>query len=352
MASASILDVQSLSCPFQPTLALENITFSVRESEMVCLLGPRGGGKTALLRALAGLAPITGGAVMVAGERVSAPDVLVPPAQRSVGLVFSDHALFPHLNVAKNLAFGLYGQDGRAVAKATAEMLALMRLEGCETRYPHELTPEQRLRVAIARALVSRPRLLLLDAPFPVMDSRRRDLLIADVRQTLKQRRVAALFATHSREEAFVWADHVVLLEEGRVAQQGYPSELYQRPNSRFVADFMGKTNYLAVKILSEQRWQSILGEHQAAHALDYPVGSECDWLVRPQDVALALDPEGPALIEDRLFMGTSHHYRVRLDGALIDVQTGNWFEPGQLVRLSIKAERPVLFPAASPVNL
>ena len=184
------------------------------------------------------------------------------------------------------------------------------------------------------------------------MDSQQRDRLIAEIRDLLKQRQVAAILATASREEAFAWSDHVVLLQEGKVVQQGNPYELYYRPSQRVVADFLGTANYLPVTILSEHQWQSCMGDHHASYRLNFPAGAQCDWLVRPQEIALALDAEGTALIEDRLFMGTSNYYRVRLNGALITVQTSNWFEPGQQVRISIKPDQPILFPALPATEL
>ncbi|MEH2922636.1 ABC transporter ATP-binding protein [Samsonia erythrinae] len=350
-ASIDILSVQAVSCTLQQSTVLEDITFSVRSDEAICLLGRNGSGKTTLLQAIAGLLPISQGKILLSGEPLSGPQGSVLPERRQIGLIFQDYALFPHLTVEGNMAFGLYGRPESEVKQICADMQALLQLDEVASRYPHELSNEQQQRLAIARALACAPKLLLLDEPFPGLDSQTRYRLIAELRQILKQRHIAAIFATHSREDAFACADHLVLLHEGKIMQQGYPSELYHHPNSRFVADFMGSTNYLPVKILSDRQWQSVLGDHHATHSLNQPIDSPCDWMVRPLDVALALDPDGLATIEDRLFMGSSNLYRVKLGELMLLVQTGNWFEPGQQVRLSIKTDPPVLYPALPVVN-
>ncbi|PWC09889.1 ABC transporter ATP-binding protein [Brenneria roseae subsp. americana] len=348
VASVDILSVQSLSCRLPTGLSLENVTFAVRADETICLLGRNGSGKTTLLQAIAGLLPIEHGEIKLAGQSISTPQQVLTPEQRQIGMIFQDYALFPHLTVEGNAAFGLYGQSDSEVVRICGEMLTLLKLDDVASRYPHELSNEQQQRLSIARALACEPRLLLLDEPFPGLDSQSRYHLITELRQILKQRHVAAVFATHNREEAFACADHLILLEEGKIMQQGYPSDLYHRPSSRFVADFLGNTNYLPVKILSDHQWQSAFGEHHANHPLNQPIDSQCDWMVRPLDVALALDPEGAAQIKDRLFTGTSNLYKVSLGDRVILIQTSNWFEPGQKVRLSIKTDQPVFFPAIS----
>ncbi|MFC3396500.1 ABC transporter ATP-binding protein [Brenneria rubrifaciens] len=340
-----ILGVQSLSCRSPQGASLEKVTFAVRADEAICLLGRNGSGKTTLLQAIAGLLPIEQGEIKLAGQSISTPQQRLPPEQRQIGLIFQDDTLFPHLTAAGNVAFGLYGQSPGEVARSGGEILTLLKLDDVASRYPHELSNEQRHRLSIARILACKPELLLLDEPFPGLDSHSRHHLITELRQILKQRHIAAIFATHNREAAFACADHLILLEEGSIVQQGYPYELYHRPINRFAADFLGNTNYLPVKILSDHRWQSALGEHHANRPLNQPINSACDWMVRPLDVALALDADGAAQIEDRLFTGTSNLYKVSLNAQTILVQTSNWFEPGQNVRLSIKTDQPVLFP-------
>lgn len=347
MTSSPVLTLKGVSCVVQQTQLLEAISFSVRDSEMICLLGAHASGKTSLLHAIAGLVPVSAGEISMMGELVNGPNVDVPADERPVGLIFQDYALFPHLTVRENLAFACQQDD--KTDDLVGDMLNSLGLTEYAARYPKDLDAEQQFRVALGRALLCKPRLLLLDAPFPAMDSQQRDRLIAETRDLLKQHQIAAILATVSREVAFAWSDHIVLLTEGKVLQQGNPYELYYRPTHRVVADFLGKANYLPVTLLSDHQWQTPLGDFHANYPLNFPVGTACDWLVRPQEIALALDPDGNALVEDRLFMGTSNYYRVRLLDMTLTVQTSNWFEPGQQVRLNIKPDQPILFPALLP---
>lgn len=351
MTPTTVLAVQGLSCHIRQQSVLDAVTFSVREQELICVLGPHDCGKTTLLQAIAGLFPVTQGEIAIVGERMSTAMASVPAHLRPVGLVFQDYALFPHLCARENLAFVCPVPATQEHKDAVQEMLVLLGLTECAARYPRDLSTEEQLRVALGRALLCKPRLLLLDAPFPAMDSQQRDRLIGEIRDLLKQRQIAAILATVSREEAFAWSDHVVLLHDGKVIQQGNPYELYYRPVQRVVADFLGNTNYLPITVLSEHQWQSPMGDFHANYPLSFPVGSQCDWLVRPQEIALALDPDGSALVEDRVFLGTSNVYRVRLAERVLIVQTSNWFEPGQQVRISIRPDQPILFPALTPTH-
>ncbi|MCG8157159.1 ABC transporter ATP-binding protein [Brenneria goodwinii] len=342
-----ILTIEHVTCRYQQNNVLSNFSLSAREREIVCLLGASGCGKTTLLNAVAGLIPIAEGTIAVSGEIIGNGQVQVAPELRQVGMIFQDDALFPHLTVAQNIAFGLYDRPQDAIATVVSEMMALVKLEGLDARYPHELSGEQQQRVAIARALACKPKILLLDEPFSNIDNQVRYHLITELRLILKQLQVVTIFVTHDRDEAFAFADRLAVMDNGGIVQDGYPATLYQRPNSRFIADYLGSSNYLPVTILSDHQWHSIFGDHTATHVHGQPIGSSCDWLVRPHDIALALDPDGVAEIEDRVFMGTLNHYRIRLDEQMIQVQSSIWFEPGQRVRLSIKNEQPILFPGS-----
>ncbi|RLM19530.1 sugar ABC transporter [Brenneria alni] len=346
-----VLTIVHITCRYHPRKekegnVLNNLSLAVRQQEIVCLLGASGCGKTTLLKAIAGLLPLDDGSIVISGQMMSDSEQAVAPEFRQVGLIFQDYALFPHLTVAENIAFGLYGQPKEAIARSVGEMVALVHLAGLEARYPHELSGGQQQRVAIARALVCNPSVLLLDEPFSNIDNQERDNLINELRIILKQRQVATVFVTHSKEEAFAFADRLAVMDKGAIIQEGFPATLYHRPGSRFVADYLGSSNYLPVKILSDHQWQSFFGDHHSTHPHGLPIGSHCDWLVRPHDIALSLDPDGTARVEDRLFMGTSNHYRISLDEQVIQVQSSTWFEPGQPVRLSIKASQPLFFPS------
>ncbi|WKV50053.1 ABC transporter ATP-binding protein [Dickeya fangzhongdai] len=351
MATPEILTIASLSCRYPQLSVLENVSFSVHEGEMVCLLGASGDGKTTLLKSIAGLLPQEQGRIAIAGQKADAQAQGAESPPRVVGMVFQDDVLFPHLTVMENITFGLRGRSSEEVSTLAMDAVGLMQLETFTRCYPHELSREQNQRAALARALACQPKLLLLDEPFSSVDSQIRYRLISELRQILRQRQIATLFATSDREDAFAFADHLILIHDGGIVQQGFSADLYYRPVNRYVASFMGNTNYLPVKISGDRQWQSFLGEHQATRALKLPHGARYDWLVRPQEIALALDEEGSGVIEDRLFMGTSNFYRVRVNELELQVQSGNWFEPGQPVRLSIRTDQPVLFPPETAIG-
>ncbi|WOA52764.1 ABC transporter ATP-binding protein [Dickeya solani] len=351
MATPEILTIASLSCRYPQLSVLENVSFSVHEGEMVCLLGASGDGKTTLLKSIAGLLSQEQGRIVIAGQKADSQAQSAEPSPRVVGMVFQDDVLFPHLTVMENITFGLRGKSSEEVSTLAMDAVGLMQLETFTRCYPHELSREQNQRAALARALACQPKLLLLDEPFSSVDSQIRYRLISELRQILRQRQIATLFATSDREDAFAFADHLILIHDGGIVQQGFSADLYYRPVNRYVASFMGNTNYLPVKISGDRQWQSFLGEHQATRALKLPHGARYDWLIRPQEIALALDEEGSGVIEDRLFMGTSNFYRVRVNELALQVQSGNWFEPGQPVRLSIRTDQPVLFPPETVVS-
>ncbi|MQS36819.1 ABC transporter ATP-binding protein [Streptomyces katsurahamanus] len=225
---------------------LDGLDLTVPDGELAAVLGPSGCGKTTLLRVIAGFAVPDAGEVVLGGRTVSGPGVHVPPERRGVGIVAQEGALFPHLSVARNVAFGLTG-SGRAERRArTAEMLELVGLGGYGERMPHELSGGQQQRVALARALAPRPALVLLDEPFNALDSALRAGLRSDVRAALRAAGATALLVTHDQEEALSAADRVAVIRDGKVVQSGTPQELYARPTDPWVASFVGDAVLLA----------------------------------------------------------------------------------------------------------
>ncbi|MGW4205532.1 ABC transporter ATP-binding protein [Streptomyces sp. NPDC004726] len=220
---------------------LDGLGLTVPEGELAAVLGPSGCGKTTLLRVIAGFLAPDSGEVVVGGRTVSGPGVQVPPERRGVGIVAQEGALFPHMSVARNVAFGLLGA-GRAERRArTAEMLELVGLGDFGDRMPHELSGGQQQRVALARALAPRPALVLLDEPFNALDSGLRAGLRSDIRAALRAAGATALLVTHDQEEALSSADRVAVIRDGRVVQSGTPQELYARPADTWVASFVGE---------------------------------------------------------------------------------------------------------------
>ena len=218
---------------------VEGFSLTLAEGEIGCLLGSSGCGKTTALRCIAGLEPAHAGEIRLRGEVVSRPGMTVPTEARRVGVVFQDYALFPHLDILDNVAFGLRGQPRTRRRERAAELLALVGLPGSGAKYPHELSGGQKQRVALARALAPSPRLLLLDEPFSNLDGDLRERLSLEVRGILKAQGTTALLVTHDQHEAFAMADTVGVMRKGRIEQWDTAYNLYHRPASRFVADFV-----------------------------------------------------------------------------------------------------------------
>ena len=235
-----LLSVQSLSKTFSGTTVIEDCSFEVAWGEMLALLGPSGCGKTTLLRIIAGLEQADQGTIHIAGALVAGNGTWVRPEDRNVGMVFQDWALFPHLDVARNVGYGVH--RGKRAAEVT-KTLELVNLPGMQHRMPETLSGGQQQRVALARALAPQPTALLLDEPFSNLDSALRREVRTEVRQLLRSTGMTAVFVTHDREEALVLGDRVAVMDAGRIVQIGSPAEIYQKPASPWVAAFIGEVS-------------------------------------------------------------------------------------------------------------
>ncbi len=308
-----LLRCEGLSKRFGTAVALDGFDLEVRHGELVALLGPSGCGKTTALRLIAGLEYPDAGTVRVLGRTVAARGTWVPPERRRVGLVFQEWALFPHLDVTANVAFGLDGDaDGRV-----GEMLALARLEGLAHRMPHELSGGQQQRVALARALAPGPDLLLLDEPFSNLDAQLRAEVRSEVRALLAATGTTAVFVTHDQEEALSISDRVAVMLDGRVRQMGSPFEVYTAPADASVARMVGQANLVTASV-SGGLARSSLGEVPAPGLAD----GTCEVLIRPESVEIAADPRGPATVEHVEFFGHDQLVRCRTEeGERVDVR-------------------------------
>ncbi len=231
------------------TVALRGITLDVIEEEILCLLGPSGCGKTTILRLAAGLEKPRRGTVRVGDRLVTGDGVFVPPEKRDVGLLFQDYALFPHLTVAGNIAFGIRGQSASAQDRRVGELLERTHLTGHRQAYPHMLSGGEQQRVALARALAPGPRVLLLDEPFSGLDTQLRQRVRDETLHVLKEVRAAVVLVTHDPEEALFMADRIALMRAGRIVQVGEPTDLYFRPADAFAAEFFGEVNRIPSRV-------------------------------------------------------------------------------------------------------
>jgi len=287
---APLLRVRNLvkRFPGNPRAAVQDVSFDLAEGDLLGLLGESGSGKTTLLRLLAGLEEPDAGTIELDGRVVSDARHVVPPERRGIGFVFQHHALFPHLTVARNVAFGLRGRPRAETAEAVNSLLELVGLPGFGARYPHELSGGERQRVALARSLAPRPRLLLLDEPFSSLDTGLRQTMRDETRAILRARGTTAVFVTHDTADALTVADAVAVLRHGTLRQLDTPRRVYRAPVARDVACFLGPCEFLP---------RAMLRDEAAFEACRIgPPSREddgCVW-VRPQDLLL-VPPEDPA---------------------------------------------------------
>ncbi len=305
----------SKAYPGSKTPAVSDISFQVKEGEVLALLGPSGSGKTTLLRLIAGLEKPDAGTLFLEEREMCRPGHFVPPENRAIGMVFQDYALFPHLTVAKNVSFGLMRLSKSAQDKKVKEILSIVELSTFRDRYPHELSGGQQQRVALARALAPDPIVVLLDEPFSNLDPDMRNQMRADVSEILQKTGRTAVLVTHDHEEAFAMADKIVLLNEGRLEQQGTPEAVYHTPVNPFVADFVGQADFIS-GVVEQDRIETVIGALQ--NNSKFPSGTEVSVMIRPDDIDLVPNPAGTATVWGRQFRGSENLYTLRLSSGEI----------------------------------
>ncbi|ABM57268.1 ABC transporter ATP-binding protein [Verminephrobacter eiseniae] len=357
--------------------AVQALTLALRAGDIGVLIGPSGCGKTSLLRAVAGLTPVSGGEIRLSGSLVGSAALSVPPELRRIGMVFQDYALFPHLSVGRNVAFGIHRLPRAEQAARVAEVLRLVGLDGCENRFAHELSGGQQQRVALARALAPRPRLMLLDEPFSSLDVDLRERLAHEVRGILKAAGTTALLVTHDQFEAFALGDVIGVMHEGQLHQWADAYTLYHRPATRFVADFIGHGvlapatlvqrggHVVAQTPLGDLVAQTPLGDLVAQTPLGDSVAQTptpldersaqtspgaCDVLLRADDIVH--DDRAPlqAQIMRKSFRGAEFLYTLRLASGqhlLAHVPSHHDHALGEWIGIRAQVDHVVTFPRA-----
>ena len=320
---AADLALSGLTKRYGPVVAVDQVTLRIAAGEMVALLGPSGCGKTTTLRMIAGLIEPSLGDIVLGGRSIAG----VPVHRRNIGMLFQNYALFPHMSVGQNIAFGLQtrGVRRREAGERVREALALVRLDGFADRLPAALSGGQQQRVALARALVIQPSVLLLDEPLGALDKALREDMQVELRQLQQRLGITAVIVTHDQEEALTLADRIVVMRAGRLEQVGTPQEIYSRPRSRFVAGFIGASNFLPGRVVGRDGGEACIslagGARLTVPGAAPPAGSEVLVAVRPE--AISVRPgappfdaanAAPATVEQIIYRGSLTHLFLRLD--------------------------------------
>ena len=350
--SSSVLELRHVSCAYETGRpAVQEISFAAREGEILCLLGPSGCGKTTILRAIAGFEPVRSGQLFLSGQLVSSPDVMTPTENRRIGMVFQEYALFPHLRVQDNIAFGLQHLPRSERASRVQEMLRLTGLEGFERRYPHELSGGQQQRVALARALVQNPVVLLLDEPFSNLDPDMAGRMRQELHDLLRRTKTTTVLVTHDHDEAFAMADRIAVLNQGRLEQFDTPEMMYHMPATPFVADFVGQADFIPGTV-SQGMVHTELGEFP--DTIECTDGTNVVVMIRPDDIHLVPTESARSQVISRQFHGSENLYTVSLpSGQIVHSSQGSTsvYQAGTTVELRVLATHTVLFRQEKPTG-
>jgi len=344
-----VLQLGDVSVALDGNLIVRDVSFELAHGSIGCLLGPSGCGKTTLLRAIAGFERVRSGDIRIHGRTVSNPQISTPVESRQVGMVFQDYALFPHLTVQDNIAFGLSALSRAERRQRIGELAQMLEIGSLLRAYPHRLSGGQQQRVAVARAMAPRPGILLLDEPFSSLDVELREQIAREIRLVLKHDGITAILVSHNQFEAFAMADEIGVMREGRLLQWSTPFELYHRPVSAYVADFVGEGLFLEGIVRDGSSVETALGVLGGNESLGLDPGARIQLLVRPDDVIH--DDLSPLQVRvvDRTFRGAEYLYTLELpDGSqlLSLVPSHHSHAPGEMIGIRVEMDHLVAFPA------
>jgi iron(III) transport system ATP-binding protein len=348
---AASVDVRGLEHAYGANRVVRGLDFTLAAGRIGCLLGPSGCGKTTVLRCLAGFEPLIGGSIALSGRTVSEPGRLVPPEGRRIGMVFQDYALFPHLTVAGNVGFAFGRRPGTQQRARIVDLLALIGLPEAANTYPHELSGGQQQRVALARALAPEPDLLLLDEPFSNLDIDLRERLSLEVRAIIKESGTTAILVTHDQHEAFALADEIGIMHDGRIEQWDTAYNLYHRPATRFVADFVGQGVFLRGVLAGLHTLVTELGELDTTLPAPVVEGDAVDLLLRPDDILHDDASPWHAEVAAKAFRGADFLYTLTLASGtrvLSLVPSHHDHAIGEKIGIRLAIDHVVAFPAAA----
>jgi iron(III) transport system ATP-binding protein len=352
------VSIRALTKRYGDVAAVERLSLEVEPRELVALLGPSGCGKTTTLRLVAGFLTPEAGEIWVGDRRLSAPGSVVPPERRRMAMIFQSYALWPHLTVARNVGYGLRFKPEMSRAEREArvrEMLRVVQLEGYGSRYPGELSGGQQQRVAVARALVVEPEILLLDEPLSNLDANLREEMRFEIRRLHERFGITTLYVTHDQAEAMVISDRIAVLQRGRVVQAGTAEELFEQPRTRFVADFIGRTNIVDAVADGPDAVSCRGLRLRVEPRADLKTGQRVAVSIRPHEITLHAGAAAPGAglnvargrVLQLAYLGDAVHYQVQVEGSDVTLRVvaspAVRRQPGELVMLGIAAEACVL---------
>ncbi|OUS26600.1 ABC transporter ATP-binding protein ['Osedax' symbiont bacterium Rs2_46_30_T18] len=349
LTDTNLLELQDICVGYGQQIIINNVSLNIGAGEIGCLLGPSGCGKSTLLRAIAGFEPVRNGAIRLSSKNISEPHSTLAPEHRNIGMVFQDVALFPHLSIEKNIAFGIKKLPCAARSERVEQLLDLVGLNDCAQRYPHELSGGQQQRIALARALAPKPKLILLDEPFSGLDAKLRESLVPQVRDILKQEQVSALLVSHDQAEAFAFADKIAVMQKGQIHQWDNAYNSYHRPATKFVASFIGKSKFLAATTLCEHCIHTPLGKLESTTPHGYAPGEKVEVLVRLDDVQHDPAASNFGTVTQKNFHGSYFTYELSLaDGTQLLCSTPAHYDYqhdiGDKFNIKLSIEHLVLF--------
>ena len=358
------LELQRLTKKFAEVTAVNNVSLSIKEGEFMAIVGPSGCGKTTLLRLIAGFLKPDSGRILIDGEEISSEQSIVLPENRNVTIVFQSYAIWPHKTVFGNVAFGLKLKKfpKSEITRKVKEVLKLVKLEGLENRYPAELSGGQQQRVSLARAIVVEPKILLLDEPLSNLDARLREGMRFELRELQQKMNITSVYVTHDQTEAMVIADRIAIMNQGSIEQIGSGEDIYLKPETDFVASFVGKTNLLSGKLINFNKTnRRALIEIRPGFALqvavpnlqeiDIPKGQNVHVSIRPEYIVInegrmekSINVFGGRVLK-RAFLGNSYDYRLEVKGQILRFQAlhSQRIDVGKTVNVFINPELCVL---------
>ena len=345
---STLLELNNVRTNYDNKAIVHDVSFSIKEGELACLLGPSGCGKTTILRAISGFQDLQKGEISLAGKYISKSNFSLAPEKRNIGMIFQDHALFPHLTIADNIGFGLHKHSKQKKQTSVSTLLELIGLEDHAGKYPHELSGGQQQRVAIARALAPRPKLLLMDEPFSNLDADLREKLGYEVRSLLKDQGITAIMVTHDQHDAFALGDKIGVISEGHLLQWDTSFNLYHAPASRFVANFIGEGVFVSGKMHEPKSVITSFGEIRGETVAGDYCGENVEILIRPDDIIH--DPKSPIRGEviRKAFKGAQTLYTLQTaknEQLLSLFPSHDDYEIGDTVGVRIEADHLVVFP-------